>query len=528
VETEPQGIQEQATPNTPEPNTAQAQAGTVHEEAAAASKPKNSAEQRFYQCILNDSVRIVYGDQAVVEGADRININHILLGEQQNDTDEPVQEQTPSTLDGQLVAAEEGQQAQESADSAKGQPAESNLLDQQPDWAQRTSLPATPADDAKDIVVTCRGKLIVKPIEEPQGLAAAETVPAEPANPPSVPEWANLNSETAIANEPAKKAARFFAKQIDYDVNDGSALAAGPVALRFYASADANDANSVSPVVLTAQRNAEFIPDEKKSIRQVVFHENIIGDATALKANSKSVRRLYGDTLTVDIGADAQGKNSLSHVSVNGGNVRLEAMQFTQGDKTSHVRLNCKQFDYDEKAQNLFAKGPGEIQLNNKDVAAADPNLDVKSMDFRSPCVALVNGFDGLTWRMGENKIDVDSSQESMKLSYITLKDGKPDAITNAQTMYAQIILQESPDGRTVLKEVVADNGVFMEQVGLHALKGQKLVYTAGDGWVNIQGSDSQPCFVDGVKVPTINYNLQTGQLKTKLSTSPGAVGVQK
>jgi hypothetical protein len=198
-------------------------------------------------------------------------------------------------------------------------------------------------------------------------------------------------------------------------------------------------------------------------------------------------------------------------------------MQYLDGVKSSHVRLDCRQFDYEGRNQAIIAAGPGEIQLNNKDIPA-DRNAKARSFDFQGPCVALVNGFDTLTWRRADNKIQVDSSKDSMKMSYMTIQDGNPDAVINAQTMDAEIWLTQDVGGHSVLREVIVDNGVFVEQVGAHTLKGQKLRYLGQDGWLYIEGGPSQPCFVDGVKVPAIQYNLLTEQLKTTLSTSPGAV----
>jgi hypothetical protein len=93
--------------------------------------------------------------------------------------------------------------------------------------------------------------------------------------------------------------------------------------------------------------------------------------------------------------------------------------------------------------------------------------------------------------------------------------------------MQTTLQLAKDATDRTVLSELLAEGGIYLEQVGQHVLAGQKLRYTGADGWVHIEGTDAQPCFVDGVKVPVVDYNLQTGQLKTRLSTTPGAIPVE-
>ncbi|MEN6309177.1 MAG: hypothetical protein ABFD91_15630 [Anaerohalosphaeraceae bacterium] len=322
-----------------------------------------------------------------------------------------------------------------------------------------------------------------------------------------------------------QKTARFEAQRIDYELSKGSAVAQGPVVFSFFTPADANDPGSSLPVTITAQKNAEFITGSGKSIRQVVFNGNVIGDATEEKPQEKTIRRFFGDKLTVDLGTDTDGRTTISHVAVTDGNVRLEARRFLQEALVSHVKLSCQRFDYEHAARLVAAAGPGKIELNNQDVAA-DPNTEAGSLDLRQPCYALVEGFKMLTWKIPEQQIVAAGGDKSLSLGYITMKDGNPDKVTKAQSMHTTLQLAKDATKRTVLSELLAEGGIYLEQVGQHVLAGQKLRYTGADGWVHIEGNDVQPCFVDGVKVPVVDYNLQTGQLKTQLSTSPGAIPV--
>lgn len=492
------------------PTIAQGEPVAAPGAAAMDTRQKDPNATPLYQCVLNDQVQIVYGDQAIIKSADQINIVNIVFGGQMDTA-------TNAAEPNHLVSTPADNNPL--ADKTPAEPTRSADVE----WANRTTLPAMPADDdAKDVIVTCRGKMIFRPMN---GMQTDSGAPSQTDANESVLASAQETTTTELSDS-VRKTARFEAKKIDYNLTQGDAVAAGPVRFSFYASADANDPNSSVPVVVSAQKNAEFFAGDKKSIRQVVFNGNVVGSSTEEKPSDKSIHRLYGDKLTVDMAADPNGKTQMAHVAVTGGNVRLEALRLLHDIKVSHVKLNCKRFDYDGALQTIVAAGPGEIQLNNKEVPAVDPNAKARSLDFRQPCVALVNGFDTLTWLRPQNQIRVDGSKESMNLSYMTIKDGKPDAITNAQMMNAVLHIARDAAGRDMLKELTADRGVFMEQVGQHTLKGQKLRYTGDDGWVRIEGDETQPCFVDGVKAPMINYNLQTGQLKTQLSSSPGAVGL--
>lgn len=338
------------------------------------------------------------------------------------------------------------------------------------------------------------------------------------------------NTEAVMVSKSDKadqKPARFEAQRIDYELSKGSAIAQGPVVFTFFTPADANDPGSSLPVTITAQKNAEFITGSGKSIRQVVFNDNVIGDATEETPREKTIRRFYGDKLTVDLGTDPNGRTTISHVAVTGGNVRLEAKRLLEQALVSHVKLSCERFDYDHATQRIAAAGPGKIELNNQEIAPAGPDVVASSLDLRQPCYALVEGFKTLTWTVPTQQIIAVGGDKSLSLGYITIKDGNPDKVTKAQSLQTTLQLARDATGRTVLSEMLAEGGIYLEQVGQHVLAGQTLRYTGADGWVHIEGTESQPCFVDGVKVPVVDYNMQTGQLKTRLSTTPGAIPVE-
>jgi hypothetical protein len=329
----------------------------------------------------------------------------------------------------------------------------------------------------------------------------------------------------SAVSDPAQPPSRFEAKKMDYDLLKGSAFATGPIRFSFYTPADANDPGSSLPVVITAQRNAEFLagPD-KKNIRQAVFHGAVVGETGEEKNNEKTIRRFYGDTLTVDLAADAKGRTTISHVAVTDGDVKLQAMRYVGDAKVNHVELHCQRFDYEEALQRITAAGPGKIELNNQEVSADVQTAEQKrSLDFRQPCYALVEGFDKLVWRIGEQDLVADGQKDTLNLSYLTMKDNVPDKLTRAAVSTARMRFAKDDTGKDVLSELTAGGGVYLEQKDQHILKGETLHYTGSDGWLHIEGSENKPCFVDGAVVPVIDYNFQTGQLKTKLSRTPGA-----
>jgi hypothetical protein len=334
------------------------------------------------------------------------------------------------------------------------------------------------------------------------------------------------SSLISAVSDPNLPPIRFEAKKMDYDLLKGSAFALGPIRFSFNAPVDVNDPGSSMPVVITAQRNAEFLagPD-KKSIQQAIFHGNVVGESIVEKNNEKTVRRFYGDTLTVDLATDAKGKTIVPHVAVTDGDVKLQAIRYLDGVKINHVELHCVRFDYEDAKQTIAAVGPGKIELNNQQISIhTEAAAQKQAMDFRQPCYALVEGFDKLVWRIGEQKLTVDGKKDTLNMSYLTMKDNVPDKLIRAAVSTAELLFGKDQAGKDILSELNAGGGVYVEQKDEHVLKGQTMHYTGNDGWLCIEGSENRPCFADGANVPVINYNLQTEKLNFKLSQNPGAV----
>jgi len=279
-----------------------------------------SDEKLYYECSLRRDVKIRYGKQVIVRGAEEINIRNLLWGSQPVDSSPASSPQTQTeTATGQPAAKQNGETATPTSPAVQN--AEPQIAD---DWNRRTQLPQTPADDDEtDVFVTCSGGLIVKPIDsafDPAKESAVNNPPQEETAGNTVAAASQVSTpaiEPVQVEEPSgatRKPAQFEARKLDYDLNTGSAAADGPIRFTFYPS-DPNDPNLLLPVIITAQKNTEFLAGtDKKTIQQVVFHKNVIGDATEEKTNEKTVRRFYGDTLTVDLAADpmAEHKSAMS------------------------------------------------------------------------------------------------------------------------------------------------------------------------------------------------------------------------
>jgi hypothetical protein len=509
---------------------------TIPQPKPAEKQQPISDEKLYYECSLRRDVKIRYGKQVIVQGAEEINIRNLLWGSQPVDSSPASSPQTQTeTATGQAAAKQNGETTTPTSPAVQN--AEPQIAD---DWNRRTQLPPTPADDDEtDVFVTCGGGLIVKPIDSafdpakesavnnpPQGGTAGNAVAAAlQVSTPAI--------EPVRVEEPSgamRKPAQFEARKLDYDLNTGSAAADGPIRFTFYPS-DPNDPNLPLPVIITAQKNTEFLAGvDKKTIQQVVFHKDVIGDATEEKPGEKTIRRFYGDTLTVDLAADPNGRTQISHIAVADGSPKLQAIRYRDGVKINHVELLSKRFDYEQAKRTVVAVGPGRIELNNKQAVVDETTAKKKqSLDLRRPCYALLEGFDTLTWLTAEDKVLADARKDTLNLSYLPMKEETvPDEENLVRMAVSNVELRFGRDavGKSVLSEIYADNGVYLEQRNKHILIGETLHYTGADGWVHIEGSENRPCLADGARVPVIDYNFLTEKLKFKLSKTPGAISL--
>lgn len=318
--------------------------------------------------------------------------------------------------------------------------------------------------------------------------------------------------------------ARFEALQIDYDLQEGKAVAAGPIHFTFYTPADAAGSFLAEPVPveITAHNRAEFVSDGRGTIQQVTFFGKVVAQWKAEGASEQLVRRFFGERLVVDLEGDSGGGQRIRHVSMQDQQVLFESIHFLDGKKVNHMRLTCRQFDYQADGNQLTATGPGKLELNNQQTPpAAQP---AGSFSLQRPCFAYMEGFDQLAWNLEAGTI-LAYGKEGIYLNYWPFEQGALGDQIIVQCVHAQAHFTSPSRGKSELVFLQTSGGVeYREQKeGGHYLQGDSLSYERAGEWIVIQGTDARPCKVDGVTVPMIQYNPITAEVKTKLSPSPGS-----
>ena len=495
-------------------------------ESGVAEAGPSEKEDEYYECRFSKDVVIEYGQEVVVTSAEDITISNIIWA-------------------GRTLEDEEGSE-------------EVGVSEPNEDLGQSAGE-AKQAEDVEIITVTvkCRGGMVVQPIVSVMGPVSLDVsevgwsaefgdVPVyikKTASEELVLKNANLaggvGSEVegdklkdVTDSEKLQEPVKFKATKIDYDVGTGNAIAAGPVEFTFYAEVDSNDVGSeagVYPVVITAQRNAEFLVDESGKIDRVIFNDDVVGVRKAGTAAYDQEDRFNGQRMVVELD-DGENTDAMEirHVVIEGGGVKLESLRSKEEKTISHVRLMCKRIDYYLAGAAIIATGPGKIELDNSKVEPAEKSEEEKDkskhFDMDGPCYAYAEGFKSLRWFMDENSIIADGGERSVSLSYVPVVEGKLGAVVRASAGYMEADFVKMGSGRSQLGRLRAKEGVYYDEEDGHWFEGERLSYDAGEALMSIAGTEARPCVADGTQVPEIEYNLKTGKVKTRLSSRPGSV----
>lgn len=495
-----------------------------------------SSSSKYYQCLLKDNVKIRYANEIVVAAADTVKIQNISF-----DQGVKVDNASERTKDEPKKSDKSKKSEKREQLSVKKAEAESN------------------SESESEIVVTCDGGVILKPMENEdaeeapvaQSVLLMEVENAPLRNAKIVPDLQqtttvaamNLTGVENAATEPVQPADNaaldivsdpntspatiFEARGVNYDLLSGSGLAEGPVRFTFYQDPDPNSTAPKTwiPVIVKADENARFNADSSQTINQVVFNGNVMTTRTVQMPGFVQLDNLHSEKLTVDLDEVQTGTVEISHLSVTEGRVYVESKR-TQNDRVlSNVKLYCTKISYDKVDDVILAEGPGKIELvNNEQSPAADSD---STRPMSRPCVAVVDNFTAIRWDMDTQRIFADGQQDAMKLAYYPILDGQ---IQKQVFVYSMQLEIDYLPGAAGIKKVFTDRSIIYEEWDsdmtkrLHYIVGQTLDYDAtdGDGWMKIKGTPAVPCNVDGARMPEVFVHPVSGQIKASISTRPG------
>jgi hypothetical protein len=109
-----------------------------------------------------------------------------------------------------------------------------------------------------------------------------------------------------------------------------------------------------------------------------------------------------------------------------------------------------------------------------------------------------------------------------MLFDYMPVVDGRPAKQIKAQATDIEITLVKNADDSLELATVTALGDVFFDDEN-NQLSAHRMSYDHRTHQMEMQSDPNDFCYVNGIAVSYIQFNLKTGELKTDVS-SPGSV----
>jgi len=322
-----------------------------------------------------------------------------------------------------------------------------------------------------DIVVTCNGGIFISPMD-------SEKIYGDYAGDPCEPGFAGGKDIDIFADTAGRSV--LAAERIDYFLIDETVLLEGNA-------------------LCSAVSRTDSI-DEKYFI-----------SAPKLEA------KLFEESSEED---DQSAVPGIERMTGGGGTAQL-AMAKTANEKLlGFTKLKCLAFEYDRDSQLFTASGPGLIAVDNS--KGQEPEEPVSKFDLKRPCYAFVRNFEHLEYSLKTDKITADADDEVVLIDYIPIVQGQYGQQVKAAANYIQADLVETEDGRSEVSQLIATGSVTYEELDMQ-FAGSDLFYDRLKQTVKVRGNDRQNCYFNGVIVDSIDYDLVTGRVDTKM-VGPGAV----
>ncbi len=316
-------------------------------------------------------------------------------------------------------------------------------------------------------------------------------------------------------------------------------VADGPARLDFFVDDITGDAdpNELLPAVVTAKKQARFI----SSSNQVIFEGSCRSVITRIDPNYIEEFLLLSELMTVDLPEDTNDSssslNSVKHLRAEGGVVTLAAVKKANLGKIPHrnaepqqelggIDIKCRRIDYDSQQEMFLATGPATIWISNTKVP--EPNEATNGAGPDMKWWVKVENCGILKYLPKANRIIADAEPgKLLSVAYITMENGQHGPVVLASAGHADIVLKDTPEGKTELSTLVASRGIEYKTEKGDKFIGSDLFYNQQESLVTVTGDDTQPCYYNGALVDEVKYNLKTGSIKAK-GVGAGALDVSK
>jgi hypothetical protein len=238
---------------------------------------------------------------------------------------------------------------------------------------------------------------------------------------------------------------------------------------------------------------------------------------------------------------DGNLNGSLKYVKADGGIVQVAVEKLEQNKIIGFTKIKCSSFNFDPANQNLHATGPGLIAIDNSrltkmETDALKPSKDTASkFSLQKPCYAVIGDFASLEYNLKTGRILAQAGKNRMNVGFLPIIDGKEGLPTRATVGRVEAKLSQTAAGKTDLVKLFASDGVTYDEQSVTKagknkniqLIGSDLIYDVENPakpLITVWGNKSWPCFLNGVPVDGIEYQLSTGSLKQTKILAPAVL----
>ena len=316
-------------------------------------------------------------------------------------------------------------------------------------------------------------------------------------------------------------------------------VATGPARLDFFVDdiSGNTEPNELLPAKVTAKKQARFV----SSSNQVIFEGSCQSIITRKDPNYIEEFTLLSELMTVDLPEDTNDSssslNSVKHLRAEGGVVTLAAVKKAPVGKIGlrntepqqelgGIKILCRRIDYDSLQEMFLATGPAKVTISNTKVP--EPNDAINGAGPGERWWAIVENCGILKYLPNENRIIADAEPgKTLSVQYISVEDGQYGPVVLASAGHADIVLKDTPEGKTELSTLVASKGIEYKTEKGDLFLGSELFYNQQESLITVIGDQTQPCYYNGALVDEIKYNLKTGSIKAK-GVGAGALDINK
>jgi hypothetical protein len=249
-------------------------------------------------------------------------------------------------------------------------------------------------------------------------------------------------------------------------------VAAGPARLDFFVDDITGNAepNELLPATVTAKKQARYL----SSLNQVIFEGSCRSVITRKDPNYIEEFTLLSELMTVDLPEDANDNSSslksVKHLTAEGGVVTLAAVKKAGAGKKElrntkpqpelgGIEILCRRIDYDSLQEMFLATGPAKVTISNTKVP--EPNEAINGAGPGERWWAIVENCGILKYMPKENRIIADAEPgKTLSVQYISVEGGQYGPVVLASAGHADIVLKDTPEGKTELSTLVASRGI--------------------------------------------------------------------